>query len=184
MILRRRADHRRPADVDVLDRLLQCHARLGNRLLKRIEIDAKQIDRLIPCAFIAGSMLADYPAAPATPHVSFGCSVLTRPSIISGKPVTSETSVTFNPAIAQKSRGPPGADQFNFEFPRQRGREFGSPVLSETEISARRTGTRSSDMSSQPVDSEPANLQCNSPPYEPGSNTGFIATTNPFRVTP
>src|SRR5215204_3950592 len=37
----------------------------------------------------------------------FGCSVLTRPSIISGKPVTSETFTTGSPASAKAFAVPP-----------------------------------------------------------------------------
>ena len=40
-----------------------------------------------------------------------GCSVLTRPSIISGKPVTSETLVTGSPASASALRGAAGGHQ-------------------------------------------------------------------------
>ena len=45
MVLRRGADHRRPADVDVLDAILVARA-LGDGRLERIEIHHQQIDRL------------------------------------------------------------------------------------------------------------------------------------------
>ena len=41
------------------------------------------------------------------PPWTAGWSVLTRPSIISGKPVTSDTSVTLSPAAISASRVPP-----------------------------------------------------------------------------
>ena len=44
VILGRRADHRRPADVDVLDRLVERHARPGDRGLERIQIDHHQLE--------------------------------------------------------------------------------------------------------------------------------------------
>ena len=44
MIFRRAADHRRTADVDILDHLLE-GAAAPQRLLERIEIDDEQIDR-------------------------------------------------------------------------------------------------------------------------------------------
>ena len=40
------ADHRRSADVDVLDELFQTHSLLGCDSLERIEIDSDQIDQL------------------------------------------------------------------------------------------------------------------------------------------
>ena len=40
------ADHRRPPDVDLLDRLLLGHVVAGDRALERIEVDADQVDRL------------------------------------------------------------------------------------------------------------------------------------------
>ena len=48
MVLRRRPDHRRPADVDVLDRLLLGHVQAGNRALERIQVGADQVDLLDP----------------------------------------------------------------------------------------------------------------------------------------
>ena len=48
VVLGRGADHRRAADVDVLDRLRLADARLGDRALERIEVDADEVDRLDP----------------------------------------------------------------------------------------------------------------------------------------
>jgi hypothetical protein len=45
MVLRRRADHRRPADVDVLDRVLERAVRLRHRRFERIEVHHHEIDR-------------------------------------------------------------------------------------------------------------------------------------------
>ena len=44
MVLGRRADHRRPADVDLLDGLLERHARLADRGLEGIEVDDHQLE--------------------------------------------------------------------------------------------------------------------------------------------
>ena len=44
-----------------------------------------------------------------------GCSVLTRPSIISGKPVTSDTLTTGSPASARARGGAAGGDQLEAE---------------------------------------------------------------------
>ena len=46
MILRGGTHHRRPADVDVLDRIFERAIRLRDRRSERIEIDDEQIDRL------------------------------------------------------------------------------------------------------------------------------------------
>jgi hypothetical protein len=46
VVLRRRADHRRAADVDVLDHLGVAHAAAAGRPLERIEVDADEIDEL------------------------------------------------------------------------------------------------------------------------------------------
>ena len=45
MILRRRPQHRRPADVDIFNRIGQRTIRLGDRGLERIEIHHQQVDR-------------------------------------------------------------------------------------------------------------------------------------------
>ncbi|MNE38242.1 hypothetical protein D3C80_1321350 [compost metagenome] len=44
MVLRRRTQHRRSADIDILDRFLVGHIRLGNRLRERIQIHHHQVD--------------------------------------------------------------------------------------------------------------------------------------------
>ena len=92
MVLGGRAEHRGAADVDVLDRVLEGHAGPRDRHLERIEIHGHEIDRLDarvrrwPSCGPARSRRAS--SAPWTA----GCSVLTRPSSSSGKPVTSSTS--------------------------------------------------------------------------------------------
>ncbi len=60
----------------------------------------------MPCVRIAPvcSVLA---RIASKPPCTFGCSVFTRPSIISGKPVSSDTSITGNPASAIALAVPP-----------------------------------------------------------------------------
>jgi len=75
--------------------------------LERIEID-HQKSRSARCR--ASSSLAHgrrLSLIASSPPCTLGCSVLTLPSIISGKPVSSETSVTFNPAAAIALAVPP-----------------------------------------------------------------------------
>jgi hypothetical protein len=62
VILRGRADHRRAADVDLLDRLRQAHAGTGNRLLEGIERDDHQVDRGDAVALERGEVLRDVAA--------------------------------------------------------------------------------------------------------------------------
>ncbi len=50
VVLRRGADHRRSADVDVLDRHVGVDVELGHRVLERVEVDADEVDRLDPLA--------------------------------------------------------------------------------------------------------------------------------------
>ena len=64
--------------------------------------------------------------------VDLGCRVLTRPSIISGKPVTSETSVTGSPASARRLGRAAGRDQLDAERRPDRWPSSTRPVLSET----------------------------------------------------
>ena len=47
-VLRRGADHRRAADVDVLDHLGLLDPAAGRRLLERVEVDAHEVDELDP----------------------------------------------------------------------------------------------------------------------------------------
>ena len=66
-----------------------------------------------------------------------GCSVLTRPSSISGAPVTAATSVTGSPASRRARAVPPVETSRNPRATRPRPKST-SPALSETDSSARR----------------------------------------------
>src|SRR5438477_300031 len=59
---------------------------------------------LMSCCFMAAAWSGLSRRASRPPWI-LGCSVLTRPSIISGKPVTSETSVTGNPRSRRSFAG-------------------------------------------------------------------------------
>src|SRR6185437_8032164 len=74
------------------------------------------------------------------PPCTFGCSVLTRPPMISGKPVSSLTSRTGTPASRNAVALPPVEINSTPSACRARPRSA-KPVLSETLSSARRTGT-------------------------------------------
>src|ERR1700723_3556822 len=87
---------------------------------------------IIACACSALSRIASNPPCP------FGCRVLTRPSIISGNPVSSETSVTFSPAAAIALAVPP-VETRSMPWAASARANSISPDLSETDNNARVT---------------------------------------------
>src|SRR6202048_205687 len=91
----------------------------------------------MPCAFIARACSALSRIA-SRPPCTRGCRVLTRPSIISGKSVSSETSLTFRPAAAIALAVPP-VDTSSMPWPARARANSISPVLSETDNKARIT---------------------------------------------
>src|SRR6478609_9326022 len=103
----------------------------GYRLTTRRSIGA------MPCAFIASacSLLS---RIASRPPCTFGCNVLTRPSIISGKPVRSETSFTLRPAAAIAFAVPP-VETSSTSCAASALANSIRPVLSETESRARVT---------------------------------------------
>src|SRR6185295_18336144 len=88
----------------------------------------------MPCCSIA-AMCSTLSRRASRPPWIAGCSVLTRPSSISGKPVCAATSVTSRRASARSRAVPPVESSFT---PRPASSRASSttPVLSETEISA------------------------------------------------
>jgi hypothetical protein len=111
VVLGRRADHGRAADVDVLD------ARRRNRRPRRRwprtdrgrpdDIDGPMPWSAMACACSGASR------TPSRPPCTTGCRVLTRPSIISGKPVRSATSLTGRPKPGDGGPGAAGRDQLD-----------------------------------------------------------------------
>src|ERR1700722_12917235 len=79
------------------------------------------------------------PRRPRRPPWIFGCRVLTRPSIISGKPVYSATSITVS-AASRSSRAVPPVERISTPRAASARASSATPLLSDTEISARRTG--------------------------------------------
>ena len=89
------------------------------------------------CARIA-SVCAALPRIASKPPWTAGCSVLTRPSIISGNPVRSLTSSTSRPASLKVLRVPP-VETSSMPWPASARAKSTTPVLSETEMRARDT---------------------------------------------
>src|SRR6188508_2026079 len=88
----------------------------------------------MPCCSIA-AMCSTLSRRASRPPWIAGCSVLTRPSSISGKPVCAATSVTSSPASARSRAVPPVESSFTPSDASSRARSS-TPVLSETEIRA------------------------------------------------
>src|SRR5215217_9342327 len=95
----------------------------------------------MPCASIA-AWCSGLARTARSPPWTPGWRLLTRPSIISGKPVRSDTSSTTRPASASARRVPPVETRATprSASARAKGRR---PVLSDTERSARVTRFRS-----------------------------------------
>src|SRR5664280_480048 len=89
----------------------------------------------MPCACIdaACSLL---PRIASSPPCTFGCRVLTRPSIISGKPVSAATSMTSRPASFSALAVPP-VDTSSTPKPASAVAKSMRPVLSDTDSKAR-----------------------------------------------
>ena len=89
--------------------LVERRRRFARRLGERIEVDDHQVDQADAVAGdraeVVGTVAPRQDAA-----VDLGVSVLTRPSIISGKPVTSETLVT-EAGVGQRPRRAAGGDE-------------------------------------------------------------------------
>ena len=106
MVFRGRTDHRRAADIDILDAILKRRARAPRS--PRTGIGSPPRGRSARC--YAPAICAYARAGRAGPecrHGLCGTSVFTRPSRISGKPVWSETSFTATPASRSALAEPP-----------------------------------------------------------------------------
>ena len=80
--------------------------------LERVEIDDDEIDRL-DAVVVHGRGVLGIVADAEQAAVDRGCSVLTRPSIISGKPVSSATSLTGSAGFGDRLGGAAGRDQLD-----------------------------------------------------------------------
>jgi hypothetical protein len=98
VVLRGRPDHRRPADVNLLDALVGRRSG-AHRLGERVQVSDDEVEAAIPSS--SSWSTCDWRRLSARiPACTRGCSVLTRPSRHSGNPVTSSTAVTGTPAAA------------------------------------------------------------------------------------
>ena len=88
----------------------------------------------MPCSPMTSSSM---PRRPSRPPCTCGCRVLTRPSMISGKPVSVETSATGTPAAASRRAVPP-VDTSSTPNSCSARANASIPCLSDTLSSARR----------------------------------------------
>jgi hypothetical protein len=102
-VLGRGAQHGRAADVDVLDGVFQRAVGRAVACAKGYRLTTSRSMVPMPCAASA-AMCAGRSRRASRPPWMRGCRVFTRPSSISGKPVTSATSVTGRPASASSRR--------------------------------------------------------------------------------
>ncbi len=134
VVLGRGPHHRRAADVDLLDELVVADAALGEVGLERVEVDATRSIPSIPDAAMSAWSSGRCSRA-GCPWI-FGCRVLTRPPRISGWPVTCSTRSpgrrcprSPSPCLRVERISTPMSEPAH---------SASSPVLSDTEISARR----------------------------------------------
>src|SRR5690606_31329061 len=97
----------------------------------------------MPCSVMAAAW-AGASRTPSRPPCTTGCSVLTLPSIISGKPVSSATSRTARPSFSMAARVPPVETSSTPSSASWRA-AASRPVLSDREISARTGRTASGE---------------------------------------
>ena len=102
-VLGRGANQARPADVDLFDQRLERRRRVRGGLHERIEIDDDEVDQGDPVCGGRFEIVGVCPRRARMPPCTRGCSVLTRPSIISGKPVTSEIGSRAVPRIRARA---------------------------------------------------------------------------------
>ena len=85
----------------------------GERGLERVEVDHDQVDRRRGRARASVARCSGRSRRARMPPWTPGCSVLTRPSRISGAPVRSPTSTTAHVGRAQGRGGAAGGDQLD-----------------------------------------------------------------------
>ena len=112
VVLGRGADHGRAADVDVLDAVAKSAPLRDGRLRRDRGSRPEDRSRAMPCAAIAAAWSALSRMA-SRPPCTAGCSVFTRPSIISGKPVSSPTSRHGKPGLAERLARAAGGDELD-----------------------------------------------------------------------
>ena len=106
------ADHRRPADIDVLDQIFKRHARLGRGFLEGVKIDHHHVDGLN--AVLGNSAAVRSHSAPVQDAaVHLGMQGLHPPVEHLGKTGEFGNILHADPGVAQQLRGAAGRNQFH-----------------------------------------------------------------------
>ena len=111
----------------------------GERLPERVEVDDDAAGTA-RCRARQGRRVAGSRGSASRPACTCGCSVLTRPSRISGKPVTSSTVVTGDAGARRCGPRVPPVETSSTPAACSAAASSTRPVLSETLTRARRTG--------------------------------------------
>ena len=139
VVLRRRADHRRAADVDVLDDVGVRRAAARRRLLERVEVHAHEVDEL-DRVLLGGDHVRRVVTAGEQAGVELRVQRLDPPVHDLGKPVKSSIARTVRPAAASACAVPPVETSSMSSAARPLANST-MPVLSDTESTARRMRT-------------------------------------------
>ena len=119
VVLRRAAQHRRAADVDVFNRFLQRHVRFGDGFAERIQVDHEQVDGL-------NIVFARLPLVPGVVTQMEQAAVDARMERLDaarknlGKPGKIRQVAHGDASVAQGPGGATGGEDFHTHFLRQR----------------------------------------------------------------
>jgi hypothetical protein len=114
-VLGRRADHRRPADVDVLDHLVLGDAAAGGGGLERVEVHAHEVDEL-HVVLVGGDHVARVVAQRQQAGVEPRVQRLHAPAHDLGEAGELLDPADVETGVAQGRRGPAGGDQLDAEL--------------------------------------------------------------------
>jgi hypothetical protein len=126
MVLRGRADHGGPADIDILHRFGVVGSG-SHRRLERVEVHDQQVDRGDPVRLGRGHV-ARIVTQRQKPAVDLRVQRLDAPIHHLGKPGNLCHVADGDPGLAKRARGPAGGEQFDPAI-RQPLRQFDQPGL-------------------------------------------------------
>ena len=135
VILGRRADHGRSADVDILDQIFHAGVRLGGRLLEPVEIDRHHIDGR-DTVLANGANMRGIPADGENSAVDFGMQSLHAAVEHFGKAGDIGNILDWNAGFANQARGAAGRDEFRSELGQSAGKIENSCFIGDTDEDA------------------------------------------------
>ena len=126
-VLRRRADHRRPADVDVLDHLVLGRTAAGGGPLERVEVHAHEVDEL-DALLLGGEHVVGVVAQREQPGVELRVQRLDAAAHDLGEAGEVLDRTHLEARLRELAGGAAGRDQLDAEL-RQPAGEIGDPPL-------------------------------------------------------